>query len=152
MTDTTIDAPAKSYDELDRVDAIAELRARDEVLADTQQALTEVAEERDILRRQLSLAKEQARTFNETLLEALEEQVHAGNLEREYAQEIAEALGLKLPGKFTVTVTIELTLEGVEADDEDDAEAQVRNHLTVDAGVENESEDFNVTEVSVESA
>lgn len=151
MTDTTLDAPAKSYEELDRADAITELRARDEALADTKRALDEAVAQRDSLRENIATMQRQARSFNETLLEALKEQVDAGNIDRDNAQEVAEALGLKLPGKYTVTVTIELTVEGVEAEDENEAESLVRNDLTIDCSVESEGDNWEVSDVNVEA-
>lgn len=84
------------------------------------QSLTEAVDQR----RQAERAKRQ---LEESFRDALKERVDNDEVERDVANGLLEELGLKsLNRKFSVVVTLEVTVDGLEAEDEDDAERIAR--------------------------
>jgi hypothetical protein len=93
-------------------------------------------------------------SFKAQVSESIKTFVDNDQIELETAKELCEELGIKAPqNSYDVEVTIVLTISGVVADDEDDAEQQVRNNLSVEGNVEEyDSEDWDVSDVTVTEA
>lgn len=87
----------------------------------------------------------------EAITERLKEAVDGEGLDLELAKTIAVDLGAKAPSRtFDVTIDIQVTIEGLEAEDEEDADKLAREAVSIDVSPENEYSDENSDITSVD--
>lgn len=112
-----------------------------------QAVLQNLETQRDETRR----ARRQLTELQENVTEILKRLVEESELTRDYAKEIAEELGVRAPvNKFTVTMQVEVVIEGIEADDDADAERNARDLLDLTImGGDYDSDHWDIDNVEV---
>lgn len=126
-------------------------------LDEKEAALTTAGEELARQRNRAWQAEQALEDFKTNVTDVLKEAIKDEVIEREAAIEFAERLGVKAPVRlFAVTLQVEVTVEGVEAEDADDAEEKIRNVFDVQLGggwrddVTFETHDFTVDRTNAE--
>lgn len=141
-----------NYDDCGRNELIALLEKRDEqpvsVDADELKAANEA---RAVARNEAYRARSELTSFQESVRDAFKELVDGNDLDRSVANDVLESLGVKkLNSIFTVTMTVQVTVEGIEAEDASEAEEKVQNDYSVDITCESRTFDFELSSVESE--